>query len=73
MCGVFGLIVRREAGYSPAFIRKSISVLGRVSESRGKDSSGLVFRNEADRELRILKGTVPIGELLRQILRVASR
>lgn len=64
MCGVFGLVLRRDAGYSPAFVRKAVNVLGRVSEWRGKDSSGLVFRDAAAHALRVIKGAVPIRYLL---------
>ena len=58
MCGIFGLIVHKDAGYEPAFIKKSLTTLARLSESRGKDSSGLVFRNESERELQVFKGAV---------------
>ncbi|HWR58539.1 MAG TPA: hypothetical protein VN328_06595, partial [Thermodesulfovibrionales bacterium] len=65
MCGIFGLVVRRDAGYDRAFIKKSIRILTHLSESRGKDSSGLVIRNESTREFHVFKGAVYLQELLR--------
>ena len=66
MCGIFGLMVHPDAGFSPAFIKKSLATLARLSESRGKDSSGIAFRNSPDRELQVLKGAVPLRYLLRR-------
>ncbi|HET6461356.1 MAG TPA: hypothetical protein VFG29_11310 [Syntrophales bacterium] len=66
MCGIFGLIVHKDAGYSPAFIKKSLLTLAQFSESRGKDSSGLVFRNESEGELQVFKGAVPLNYLLKR-------
>ena len=66
MCGIFGLIVHKDAGYEPAFIKKSLTTLAQLSESRGKDSSGLVFRNESERELNVFKGAVPLSYLLKR-------
>ena len=66
MCGIFGLIVRQNAGYEPAFIKKSLTTLAQLSESRGKDSSGLVFRNEVERELQVFKGAVTLNYLLKR-------
>lgn len=66
MCGIFGLIVQNDAGYEPAFIKKSLTTLARLSESRGKDSSGLVFRNESERELQVCKGAVYLNDLLKR-------
>jgi glutamine---fructose-6-phosphate transaminase (isomerizing) len=66
MCGIFGLIVHEDTGYEPAFIRKSLTTLARLSESRGKDSSGLVFRNESEGELQVIKGAVPLSYLLKR-------
>jgi glucosamine--fructose-6-phosphate aminotransferase (isomerizing) len=66
MCGIFGLIAHRGSEYDPSFIRKALTTLARLSESRGKDSSGLVFRNESEKELQILKGAVPLSYLFKR-------
>lgn len=65
MCGIFGLMVQKDAGYKPAFIKRSLTTLARLSESRGKDSSGLVFRDESERELQVFKGAVTLDYLLK--------
>jgi len=64
MCGIFGLFAHRDSDCTPRFIRRSLSILAQLSESRGKDSSGLALRNEADRELTVIKGTVALSDLL---------
>lgn len=66
MCGIFGLVVDKDATCGRGFIKKSLTTLARFSESRGKDSSGLVFRNESERELQVLKGAVPVNYLLKR-------
>jgi glucosamine--fructose-6-phosphate aminotransferase (isomerizing) len=66
MCGIFGLIVHKDSNYGPALIRKSLTTLAHLSESRGKDSSGLVFRNESEKEMQVLKGAVPLSYLLKR-------
>jgi len=65
MCGVFGLIVNNDERYGPAFIKKSLKTLVRLSESRGKDSSGFVFRNDSRKELKIFKGALSLSYLLK--------
>jgi asparagine synthetase B (glutamine-hydrolysing) len=66
MCGIFGLMVHQDAGYEPAFIKKSLSTLARLSESRGKDSSGLVFKSEAEKQMQVFKGAVTLHYLLKR-------
>ena len=66
MCGIFGLVVHSGSAYKPEFIRKSLTTLAHLSESRGKDSSGLVFRDESEWELNVVKGAVPLGYLLKR-------
>ncbi len=65
MCGIFGLVVRKDAGYGPVFIKKSLATLAQLSESRGKDSSGLVFRNESTKEFHVFKGAVYLNDLVK--------
>ena len=65
MCGIFGFVVHKDAGYDHAFIKKSLKMLAQLSESRGKDSSGLVFRNESTREFHVFKGAVYLNDLVK--------
>jgi hypothetical protein len=64
VCGIFGVFVRRDSGLEGSLPGESLRSVALLSESRGKDSSGLVFRFEPERELRVLKGAVPIRYLL---------
>ena len=65
MCGIFGLIVHNDAGYGPVFIKKSLATLARLSETRGKDSSGFAFRNETDKTINVIKASMPISSLMK--------
>lgn len=46
MCGIFGLIIRPESGFDVASSPRLINRLFQLSESRGKDSAGLVLLDE---------------------------
>lgn len=65
MCGIFGVFARKDAGHTQEFIGKALAILMKESQSRGKDSSGLVFRDERDGEFLIYKGPVRLNTLLR--------
>src|ERR1051326_1061400 len=65
MCGIFGIVARRDTGYTAAAIQQALGILGECAEWRGKDSSGLVFRDEGAGEYRVFKGALPLNRLLR--------
>ena len=66
MCGIFGVVADRQAPYSDQFIRRSLTTLAQESQSRGKDSSGLVFYNESSvATYQVIKGALKLSELLR--------
>ena len=65
MCGIFGIVAARDATYTDGFLRRSLTILARESQSRGKDSSGLVFHNEAEATYHVIKGALKLSELLR--------
>ena len=65
MCGVFGLIVNKDAGYGSVFIKKSLTTLARLSESRGKDSSGFAFRDTINKTISVIRGAMPISSLMK--------
>ncbi len=65
MCGIFGVVADRDAPYSHRFLRRSLTTLAQASQSRGKDSSGLVFYNEALATYHVIKGALKLSELLR--------
>ena len=65
MCGIFGIFGRNNSVFNSTFVRSSLTTLARLSESRGKDSSGLVFRNEVQREFSVIKGSLRLTTLLK--------
>ena len=44
MCGIFGIIVGQKSDLSLTSVRKNSDRLFRLSESRGKEASGVVIR-----------------------------
>jgi predicted glutamine amidotransferase len=61
MCGIFGVVATRPASQGQA--EELLRALFRLSESRGKEASGLA--GVAGDEIRVLKSPVPSTELLR--------
>ncbi|OEK06768.1 hypothetical protein [Roseivirga misakiensis] len=66
MCGIFGVIVSEKATYSSDFLIKSVKSLAKLSQRRGKDSSGLCAFNQQNHKIDVLKGPVRINELLKR-------
>ncbi len=64
MCGIFGVIAGKESQYSAGFLNKSLKNLAQLSESRGKDSSGICLFNSENQTQEIIKGPVPVSKLL---------
>lgn len=78
MCGIFGLAVSKEANYTPARIEKYLARVGRLSEARGKDSSGLLVRDTDRKAAHTFKGPVVLNKLfgwseLQKYLRRAAK
>ncbi|MBM3417347.1 MAG: glucosamine 6-phosphate synthetase [Bacteroidetes bacterium] len=65
MCGIFGLITKPGKIYSPKARRKTLENIAVFSESRGKDSSGMAIRNLNEGTIDVIKGDVPIRQLLK--------
>jgi len=65
MCGIFGLIAKPDTKYFQKQLRKTLENVAVFSESRGKDSSGMAIRNEAKSSIEVIKGDVPIRQLLK--------
>ncbi len=63
MCGIFGIVVRPVPGTRPPKIRELLSALFQLSESRGKEASGLAA--VCGDEIRVLKSPVPSSKLMR--------
>ena len=64
MCGIFGLVVSKNAKYSEKFLNDSWNQLAILSESRGKDSSGLCAFNQDEKRIDVLKGPERVTKLI---------
>lgn len=64
MCGIFGVITKEQSSYPAGFLLKTLEHIATLSESRGKDSSGIAFRQDYNNTISVLKGALPISELL---------
>ena len=67
MCGIFGLIVKPQSKITEKSLEDILRKIAILSESRGKDSSGITFRNENENKIHIIKGDIPIHELLKSV------
>ncbi|MBW7843831.1 MAG: hypothetical protein H3C40_14005 [Ignavibacterium sp.] len=63
MCGIFGLIAK-EDNYNKKTLIKTFEDVAKLSQVRGKDSSGLAYRFESNKTIEVLRGPVSIDELL---------
>lgn len=66
MCGIFGIITSHKSKYSEVFLKKSLTKLAHLSQTRGKDSSGLCAFNHKIKEIEVIKGPMPIKRLFKQ-------
>lgn len=66
MCGIFGIVITNNVKYKNFNISKVLNKLSLFSESRGKDSSGICFRNESEQKYSVIKATDPISSLLKE-------
>lgn len=64
MCGIFGLIAKEEK-YNRKDLVTILENVAKLSQIRGKDSSGLAFRFESNKSIEVLRGPVSIDELLK--------
>lgn len=65
MCGIFGIIAKEGSTINYKSLRKFLGHLAIYSESRGKDSSGIAIRHIDQHRIDVIKGDVPIRNLLK--------
>ena len=67
MCGIFGVISNSKDFSSNNFssYRRLFHDLSFLSESRGKDSSGICFRDDIKKEFKLLKSNQSISSLIK--------
>ncbi|MCR4417180.1 MAG: glucosamine 6-phosphate synthetase [Ignavibacteria bacterium] len=63
MCGIFGVIAQ-EKKHNRKELLKILEFIGLLSQVRGKDSSGICFRDEAHKTISVLKGPFSLKMLL---------
>ena len=64
MCGIFGVIAKEEK-YNREDLVSILEEVAKLSQVRGKDSSGMAFRFESTKLISVLKGPVSIDDLLK--------
>lgn len=64
MCGIFGVIAKEEK-YDRKELVKILEDVAKLSQVRGKDSSGFAVRFETKKQIDLLKGPVSIDKLLK--------
>jgi glutamine---fructose-6-phosphate transaminase (isomerizing) len=65
MCGIFGIIIKPGTEFSSRSICEVLKKIAILSESRGKDSSGIAFRNNVRQNIHVIKGDISITELIK--------
>jgi tRNA(Ile)-lysidine synthase TilS/MesJ len=66
MCGIFSIIAKSE-DYKRENLVEILETLAKLSQVRGKDSSGLAFRFEYKNLISVLRGPVSIDVLLKSV------
>ena len=63
MCGIFGLLTSDKSIYKQEFLSNSFIQLASLSETRGKDSSGICTLNQNINTINILKGPISVQKM----------
>jgi len=63
MCGIFGLAIGEELGISPSALMQIANYMFMLSESRGKEASGVAVR--CNRSIYVLKEPITSSELVK--------
>ena len=66
MCGIFGVITSKDNKYTDSFLEKSLKKLAFLSQTRGKDSSGLCAFNQLHNGIDVIKGPIPVKKLFKE-------
>lgn len=65
MCGIFGVIANEKSGLKSSDLSKIINTLFTLSESRGKESSGIAIKSFCLNKTGILKQSMPAQQLIK--------
>lgn len=64
MCGIFGLIVK-EKNYNKKELIKIFEYIAYLSQIRGKDSSGICYKFQYIKKVKVIKGPLSVKKLIR--------
>lgn len=67
MCGIFGVVANDRARHNRQVLLRALRTLAAESQSRGKDSSGLVLQERQAGAYQVFKGAIPLDRLLRSV------
>ena len=75
MCGIFGVIAKEGSDYNTRYLNKLIDSLAILSESRGKDSSGIAYLDNGTNTFEVFKSAMPITKLLmnKQLIKIREK
>lgn len=65
MCGIFGYIVNESSALKFDDLQALFNRLALLSESRGKESSGLAVMNLSQKKIHVLKADIPSSDLIK--------
>ena len=65
MCGIFGLSINQNSKIDFATVNSILNNLFILSESRGKESSGIAVRNFSNKTIKVLKKSIPASKLIK--------
>lgn len=65
MCGIFGVIVKSGSSRKAPFIKQSLKKMASISIARGQDSSGIVFKHDQGSGFSMIRGDIPVTQLLK--------
>jgi len=63
MCGIFGVIIKKDSNFTKALIKNILNSLFKLSESRGKEAAGLAIKD--DKAIYVYKQPVPATKMIR--------
>ena len=65
MCGIFGIITSGDSPYKEDFLSNSFKKLAYLSETRGKDSSGICAFDKNSDKINIIRGPIPVKTIIK--------
>jgi glucosamine--fructose-6-phosphate aminotransferase (isomerizing) len=64
MCGIFGIFAKKDTKYPVHLITRLLREIALISESRGKESSGVAVRDHDKKEIQVIRSAMPVSKLI---------